>query len=140
MPPTRCFLVWDKINIPRDFSMAQAEYAWCSFWDNAKIIRLSSAGIPGRFHPTQKPEQLYREIYAMYTKPGDRILDTHLGSGSSRRAALDYGLDFVGCEIDEEYFEKQEQAYAAYAAQTSLFTQTREEAETCPESGCQLTF
>lgn len=85
--------------------MAMAEYAWCSFNDNAKVIKMSSAGIAGRFHPTQKPEELYRWIYAHYTKPGFKILDTHLGSGSSRRAAYDFDLDFVGTEIDKEYFE-----------------------------------
>lgn len=121
LPPNRCFLVWRKVNIPENFSMAMAEYAWCSYNDNAKIISLSSAGIAGRFHPTQKPEDLYRWIYQHYTKPGDKILDTHLGSGSSRRAAYDYGLDFVGCEIDQDYFARQEEAWAEYTAQTRLF-------------------
>lgn len=121
LPPNRCFLVWRKVNIPENFSMAMAEYAWCSYNDNAKIISLSSAGIAGRFHPTQKPEDLYRWIYQHYTKPGDKILDTHLGSGSSRRAAYDYGLDFVGCEIDTDYFARQEEAWAEYTAQTRMF-------------------
>ena len=117
LPPNRCFLVWLKTNIPENFSMAMAEYAWCSFNDNAKVIKMSSAGIAGRFHPTQKPEELYRWIYAHYTKPGFKILDTHLGSGSSRRAAYDFDLDFVGTEIDKEYFEKQEAAWTEYTAQ-----------------------
>lgn len=117
LPPNRCFLVWLKTNVPENFSMAMAEYAWCSFNDNAKVLKLSSAGIVGRFHPTQKPEELYRWIYKRYTKPGMKILDTHLGSGSSRRAAYDFGLDFVGCEIDKEYFAKQEAAWEDYTAQ-----------------------
>lgn len=121
LPPTRCFLVWEKTNIPENFSMAMAEYAWTSFDDNAKIIRLSSAGIAGRFHPTQKPEDLYRWIYRKYAKPGYKILDTHLGSGSSRRAAHDFNLDFVGCEIDKDYFDKQEKAWAEYTSQLNLF-------------------
>ena len=120
LPPNRCFLVWLKTNIPENFSMAMAEYAWCSFNDNAKVIKMSSAGIAGRFHPTQKPEELYRWIYAHYTKPGFKILDTHLGSGSSRRAAYDFNLDFVGTEIDKEYFEKQETAWAEYTAQQRI--------------------
>lgn len=120
LPPNRCFIVWLKTNIPENFTMAMAEYAWCSFNDNAKVVKLSSAGIKGRFHPTQKPEDLYRWIYQKYTKPGYKILDTHLGSGSSRRAAYDFGLDFVGCEIDEDYFKKQEQAFEEYTAQTRL--------------------
>ena len=120
LPPNRCFLVWLKTNIPENFSMAMAEYAWCSFNDNAKVIKMSSAGIAGRFHPTQKPEELYRWIYAHYTKPGFKILDTHLGSGSSRRAAYDFDLDFVGTEIDKEYFEKQEAAWTEYTAQKRI--------------------
>lgn len=121
LPPNRCFLVWRKLNIPEKFTMAMAEYAWCSMNDNAKVIELPSTGIVNRFHPTQKPEDLYRWIYRNYAKAGDKILDTHLGSGSSRRAAWDFGLDFVGCEIDKEYFEKQEKAFAEYTAQMSLF-------------------
>lgn len=117
LPPNRCFIVWLKTNIPENFSMAMAEYAWCSFSDSAKVVKLSSAGIAGRFHPTQKPEELYRWIYDKYTKPGMKILDTHLGSGSSRRAASDFGLEFVGCEIDKEYFQKQEKAWEEYTAQ-----------------------
>ena len=120
LPPNRCFLVWLKTNIPGNFSMAMAEYAWCSFNDNAKVIKMSSAGIAGRFHPTQKPEELYRWIYAHYTKPGFKILDTHLGSGSSRRAAYDFDLDFVGTEIDKEYFDKQEAAWTEYTAQQRI--------------------
>lgn len=120
LPPTRCFLVWRKTNIPENFSMAMAEYAWCSFSGNAKVLELSSLNIPGRFHPTQKPEQLYRWIYGLYAKPGFKILDTHLGSGSIRRAAWDFGLDFVGCEIDKGYFEKQEALFAEYTSQTRL--------------------
>lgn len=111
------FLVWEKTNIPEKFTMAMAEYAWCSFDNNAKVVKLSSSNIVDRFHPTQKPEELYRWIYRQYAKPGYKILDTHLGSGSSRRAAYDFGFEFVGCEIDKEYFEKQEQAFAAYVTQ-----------------------
>lgn len=129
LPPNRCFLVWLKTNIPENFTMAMAEYAWCSFNDNAKVIKMSSAGIAGRFHPTQKPEELYRWIYAHYTKPGYKILDTHLGSGSSRRAAYDFDLDFLGVEIDKEYFDKQEAAWEQYTAQQSLFNDLQKENE-----------
>lgn len=120
LPPNRCFLVWKKTNIPENFSMAMAEYAWCSMNENAKVIELSSAGIANRFHPTQKPEDLYRWIYQHYSKPGYKILDTHLGSGSNRRAAYDFDLDFVGCEIDKGYFDKQEQAFEQYTAQMRI--------------------
>lgn len=74
-----------------------------------------------RIHPTQKPVALYRWIYQHYAKPGDKIIDTHLGSGSSRIAAYDAGLDFVGYEIDKEYFEKQEERYQRHISQISLF-------------------
>ena len=74
-----------------------------------------------RFHPTQKPVALYRWIYQHYAKQGDKILDTHLGSGSSRIAAYDAGLDFVGYEIDETYFRLQEERFARHTAQMNLF-------------------
>ena len=124
LPPCRGFIVWDKTNIPEKFTMAMCEYAWCSMNENAKIVRMSSAGIVGRFHPTEKPVGLYAWIFSRYAKPGDKVLDTHLGSGSSRIAAYDAGLDFVGCEIDKEYFEKQEERFAAHTAQYNLFLDT----------------
>lgn len=74
-----------------------------------------------RIHPTQKPVSLYAWIFSRYAKTGDRIIDTHLGSGSSRIAAYDVGLDFVGCEINKDYFAAQEERFAEYTAQLSLF-------------------
>ena len=74
-----------------------------------------------RIHPTQKPVALYAWIFKNYAKPGDKILDTHLGSGSSRIAAYDAGLDFVGYEIDKEYFDKQEERFEKHTAQENLF-------------------
>ena len=100
--------------------MAMAEYAWTSFNENAKLFECAPQD-PTRFHPTQKPVALYQWIFNRYAKPGYKILDTHLGSGSSRIAAYDAGLDFVGYEIDKEYFDKQEERFAAHAAQMSLF-------------------
>ncbi len=120
LPPTRCFLVWRKLTIPENFSMAMAEYAWTSFNGNAKVFEYAPQD-SARFHPTQKPKALYDWIFKLYAKPGMKILDTHLGSGSSRIAAYDAGLDFVGYEIDKEYFDKQEQRFADYTAQTNLF-------------------
>lgn len=124
LPPSRCFLVWRKTNIPvKGFSMAPCEYAWTSFWENAKVFEFSSAGsgMEKRFHPTQKPIALYEWVYQQFAKPGDKILDTHLGSGSSRLAAYTMGLDFVGCEIDPDYFKAQEERFENYTNQTSLF-------------------
>lgn len=122
LPPTRCFLVWRKLTISESFSMAMAEYAWTSFNDNAKVFEHVPQGTDGqRFHPTQKPVALYRWIFGRYAKPGFKILDTHLGSGSSRIAAYDAGLDFVGCEIDKVYFDLQEKRFEAHSAQQNLF-------------------
>ena len=121
MPPTRCFVIWRKTNVPEDFTMAMAEYAWTSFDDNAKVFDYSAVGQQGRFHPTQKPIELYRWIFKNYAKPGFKIIDTHLGSGSSRIAAYDAGLDFWGYEIDKEYFDKQEERFERHTAQMNLF-------------------
>lgn len=120
LPPTRCFLVWRKLTISENFTMAMAEYAWTSFNDNAKVFEYAPQD-KARFHPTQKPVALYTWIFSKYARPGDKILDTHLGSGSSRIAAYDAGLDFTGFEIDKDYFEAQERRFAEYAAQMSLF-------------------
>lgn len=127
LPPTRCFLVWRKSNIPLEgFSMSPVEYAWTSFFRNASAFEHRSDGAgqgqeKERIHPAQKPVALYTWIYKNFAKAGDKILDTHLGSGSSRIAAYEMGLDFVGCEIDEDYFKAQEERFAAYAAQGNLF-------------------
>lgn len=121
LPPTRCFLIWRKTNVPEDFSMAMAEYAWTSFNDNAKVFDFSAVGQKGRFHPTQKPISLYTWILNNYAKSGMKIIDTHLGSGSSRIAAYEAGIDFYGYEIDKTYFELQEERFAKHTQQTNLF-------------------
>ena len=105
---------------PIGFAFASFELAWTSFDRPSKRVALSSAQA-GRIHPTQKPVALYAWIFQHYAKPGDRILDTHLGSGSSRIAAWDAGLDFTGYEIDPEYFEAQEKRFQQHTAQMSLF-------------------
>lgn len=123
LPPTRCFLVWRKLTISESFTMAMAEYAWTSFNSNAKVFECAPQGKPGdeRFHPTQKPIDLYRWIFNLYAKPGDKVFDPYLGSGSSRIAAYDAGLDFVGCEIDPVYFKLQEERFERHTAQINLF-------------------
>lgn len=120
MPPTKCFIVWRKPQISEDVSFSMLEYAWSSFNETSKEWIGMSTEVD-RVHPTQKPVQLYAWIFQRYAKPGDKILDTHLGSGSSRIAAYEAGLDFVGFEIDKEYFDKQEERFAAHTAQCSLF-------------------
>ena len=120
MPPTKCFIVWRKPQISEDVSFSMLEYAWASF-DSTSKEWIGMSAEPDRIHPTQKPVALYAWIFSRYAKQGDKILDTHLGSGSSRIAAYDAGLDFVGMEIDKDYFDKQEERFAAHTAQCSLF-------------------
>ena len=124
LPPSRCWLIWDKGEGFYNRTYAEAELTWTSFDANVKIFKrdpLAKGDYHGKIHPTQKPVALYEWIYTRYAKPGYKILDTHLGSGSSRIAAHDAGLDFVGFEIDKEYFDKQEERYNAHASQMNLF-------------------
>lgn len=123
LPGTRCFLVWRKLTISENFSMAMAEYAWTSFNRNAKVFECAPQGSAreSRIHPTQKPVALYKWILKNYAKSGDRILDTHVGSGSSRIACHDMGYEFEGCEIDRDYYEAQEARFKKHCAQGELF-------------------
>ena len=129
LPPTRCFLIWRKLSIGENFTMAMAEYAWTSFNDNAKVFEHVPQGDKNdeRFHPTQKPVALYEWIYKLYAKKGDKILDTHMGSGSSRIAAYHMGLDYVGCEIDKMYFDLQEKRFAKVQDEYALFGESGEQ-------------
>ena len=86
--------------------MSMAEYAWTSFNDNAKVFDMAATNQENRFHPTQKPIQLYTWILSEYAKPGDKILDTHVGSASSLIACERMGFKYVGFEIDEEYYKQ----------------------------------
>lgn len=125
LPPYKGFLVWEKLTISEGFTMSQAEIAAISegLGTTSKIFKHMPQGTKGdpRIHPTQKPVALYAWIFSRYAKPGGKVLDTHLGSGSSRIAAYDAGLDFVGCEIDKDYFKAQEARFAAHAAQLTMW-------------------
>lgn len=109
--PSPCWVVWDKLNGESDF--ADCELAWSSFPSAVRRFSYRWAGMlqgdmkrkEHRIHPTQKPVKLYQWLLANYAKPGDRILDTHLGSGSSAIAAHYAGHDFVGIELDKDYYE-----------------------------------
>ena len=101
--PTRCFLLWDKQQ-PEGVSFASAEFAWTSFDASAKTFYRRPQGDNNRIHPTQKPIELYEWLLANYAKPGQRILDTHLGSGSSAIACNNLGFEMVGCELDDDYY------------------------------------
>ncbi len=105
---TKCMVVWDKHQPVVTY--ARVELAWTSFFDkHAALIDLPYFGATGRdlarCHPNQKPIALYERLLSNYANPGDRILDTHLGSGSSAIAAHYAGHDFVGIELDPDYFE-----------------------------------
>ena len=125
LPPTRCFAIWRKKNIPlKGFSMAAVEYAWTSFNKNAVMYECFSSGIPGkyeRFHPTQKPVELYEWLLEEFANKGDKILDTHAGSASSLIACHNLGFEFVGCEIDKVYFKLANERLQAAQQQLSLF-------------------
>ena len=121
LPPTRCFLIWDKQQ-PEDVSFASCEFAWTSLNESAKTFykRPQNADIQ-RIHPTQKPVALYKWILDKYAKPNDKILDTHLGSGSIAIACHDYGFDLTACELDKEYFDKAMQRINNHTNQLNLF-------------------
>ena len=88
--------------------MAQAEYAWTSFTGNAKVFDHTSLrnNHSGKFHPTEKPLELYGWIYRNYVKDGETVFDPMMGSQVSRIAAYKMNIDYVGCEIDKYYFDK----------------------------------
>lgn len=100
-------------------SFAECEYAWVR--SGGTRIFKKSPNQPDRIHPTQKPIELYDWLYLKYAQRGQKVLDTHLGSGSSRISAHKAGLSFVGCEIDPEYFQKQEIRYKRYLSQLTIF-------------------
>ena len=113
-----CWLMWDK-GFSHDLSFAQFELAWTSFKSVAKKFDMAP-NAPGRIHPTQKPVDLYKWLLQNYAKEGDLILDTHMGSGSSYIACLDMGFDYIGYEIDEDYFAAIEQRVYQFTRQTTL--------------------
>ncbi len=103
LPPTRCFICWDKVQPWPNFS--QAEYAWTSFDYPSKLFQFDNR-TGDKIHPTQKPIELYAYCLQTFAKEGDRIFDPMMGSQSSRIAAYKMGFDYVGCELDKEYFDK----------------------------------
>jgi len=121
LAPFPHFIIWDK-EIPEGLSFADCELAWTSFTKAPRIFRYSAyLDKKEKFHPTQKPIALYKWLLKNYAKEGDKILDTHLGSGSSRIAADQMGFDFWGYELDKDYFEASVKRFNQYKAQTVLF-------------------
>lgn len=115
-----CWIVWDKQQ-PHDFSLAAAELAWTSFSSPCKKFT-GQPMQPDRIHPTQKPVRLYDWLLANYAKPGMRVLDTHMGSGSIAIAAHYAGVHLTACEIDPDYFEAATARISRETRQTELFS------------------
>lgn len=103
--------------------MSDAELAYSSFDKPTRLVNINRVELlkDGTIHPTQKPVKLYDWIFKNYAEPGQKILDTHLGSGSSRIAAHKAGLNFTGFELDPEYFTAAEKRFKEAVAQTRLF-------------------
>jgi site-specific DNA-methyltransferase (adenine-specific) len=120
LPPSKCFFIWDKGESIYGRDFAECEMAWVSFDKCARMIKMFP-NQSDRIHPTQKPILLYKWVLEHYAKPGDKILDTHLGSQSSRIAAHQMGFDFWGCEIDQEYFDLGCKRFEKESAQQMLF-------------------
>ena len=119
LPPTRCIIVWDKVQPWENFS--QVEIAWTSFDSPAQLFRFDNR-TGGKIHPTAKPVELYKYQVLKYAKPGDKILDTHGGSGSICIACHDLGFDLDWIEKDADYYEAACRRYKEHAAQTELFS------------------
>ena len=132
LPPSMGWIAWYKKGQSPNCDFSDCEFAFTSFNRASKYFDFPWVGFGAvnakeiRIHNTQKPVALYRWIYQHYAKPGDKILDTHLGSGSSRIAAYDAGLDFVGCEIDKAYFDLQEARFEKHTSQQNLFLMDQE--------------
>jgi site-specific DNA-methyltransferase (adenine-specific) len=123
LPPSEYFLCWNKEQAMPNF--ATLEYAWVSMGlkKPAKLFTYSihKHNQVDKVHPTQKPVALYKWILDKYAKQGDKILDTHLGSGSIAIACHDYGFDLTACELDSEYYEKAMKRINNHISQQKLF-------------------
>jgi len=121
LKPTKAWIFWYKGQ--RDLTMSDGEMAWTSFDTVTRQFELNRASLIAQntFHPTEKPYKLYKWLLAKYAKPEDKILDTHLGSGSIAIACHDYGFDLTTCELDKEYFDKAMQRINNHTAQIKMF-------------------
>ena len=119
--PTKAWIFWYKGQ--RDLTMSDGEMAWTSFETVTRQFELNRASLIAQntFHPTEKPYKLYKWILDKYAKQGDKILDTHLGSGSIAIACHDYGFDLTACELDKDYYEKAVQRIKNHTSQQKLF-------------------
>jgi site-specific DNA-methyltransferase (adenine-specific) len=123
---SQCWLFWDKGQ--RNFSLADGELAWTSFKKSIRVFEMARASAMqdannkgGKIHPTQKPVALYDWIFKNYATQGMKILDTHLGSQSSRISAYKYKMDFTGYELDKDYFDQGCKRFEDFKSQLRLF-------------------
>ena len=122
LPPSMGWVFWDKGQ--REFSLADGELAFTSFERALRVFEYARGAALAegeRIHPTQKPVALYRWLLERYAKPGQRILDTHLGSGSHAIACHYAGVHLTACEIDADYFAAAQERIARETRQTTLF-------------------
>ena len=119
LPISRYFAIWDKGETMYGRDFAECEYAWVN--KGGTRIYKNSPNQLLRIHPTQKPEQLYKFCLDKYAKEGDKILDTHLGSGSIAIACHDYGFELTACELDAEYYEKAIERIKNHVSQLTMF-------------------
>ena len=117
--PSPCWVMWDK-RFSEDVSFAQYELAWTSFTSSAKKFD-KNPNQTNRIHPTQKPVKLYEWLLDNYAKEGDKILDTHLGSGSIALACHNRGFDLTAFEIDKEYFDAAKKRLKTHQQQLTMF-------------------
>jgi len=118
---TPCLIIWDKM---QEFSGAVFETAWTSFKSPAKAFRMSRAEAycnKNKIHPTQKPISLYEWLLMNYAKKGDKILDTHLGSGSIAIACHNLGFDLTACELDKQYYDQAIKRIKQHQSQIRMF-------------------
>lgn len=132
LPPVMSWIVWDKMQY--NFSFSHGELAWNSFESKLLIFKYARGNESGfapkikqgmkqglNIHPTQKPIALYKYCLETFAKPNDKILDTHLGSGSIAIACHDYGFELTACELDSEYYEKAIQRIKNHVSQLTMF-------------------
>ena len=119
LPISRYFAIWDKGETMYGRDFAECEFAWVN--KGGTRIFKNSPNQLSRIHPTQKPPQLYKWLLDKYAKEGDKILDTHLGSGSIAIACHDYGYELTACELDKEYYDKAIQRIKNHVSQLKLF-------------------
>ncbi len=119
LPQSQYFAIWDKGETMYGRDFAECEYAWVS--KGGTRIYKKSPNQPERIHPTQKPVSLYKWLLDKYAKQGDKILDTHLGSGSIAIACHDLGFDLTACELDTDYYNAAMKRIADYKKQIKLF-------------------